>query len=317
MGTQFCALAPYRPRCASLRIKPFTVCLQDSAFLRQVESMSEGEDHAAQIRFLHRGNRTETFQYNGENAQRAPSSGAKVIKRLRPFADVAEERRALFVEAALQAHVQGSGVPEVLTLGLPAIDAAHAPLGELSAFEQSRVPGRTLFEVCASEESAPCLDLGTVAGWMAQLCDIVARLQRATDASGELLHFVHRDITPHNVMVEGAHQGPECKIWLVDFGISHCLSWGPLSTERALQGTPSYLPPEISKGESPSAASDIYQVALCARHVVRSLGLAKINGALSSWSSDALRSALAPQHMERPTARELCQAFTEDAKLIG
>jgi serine/threonine protein kinase len=223
----------------------------------------------------------------------------------------------LFVEAALQAHVRGPGVPEVLTAGLPTLDAARPPIGEIQAFEQVHVPGRTLFEVCASEESSRCLDLGVVAGWIFQLCEIVARLQQATDSSGKALHFVHRDITPHNVIVEEASPKSKCRIWLVDFGLSHCLSWGPLSAEHFLQGTPSYLPPEVSNGESPCPASDIYQVALCARHAVERVDRVKKNATSVSWSSEALKAALAPLHLDRPTAHELGQAFARDAKLIS
>jgi len=259
-----------------------------------------------QTHVLYRGSRTETLKCANKGVPGSWSS-ARVIKQLRPFADVAEERHSLFVEAALQAHLQGPGVPAVLTRGLPAISAQHPPKGELNAFEQVHVSGRTLFEVCASHETTDCLDLEMVASWIFQLCEIVARLHRATDLSGKKLRLMHRDITPHNVILEGPPHDPLCRIWLIDFGISHCESWGPLNPERFMQGTPSYRPPEVSRGKAPSPASDIYQVALCARHALQGIGPPG-----KSWLA-----ALAPQPLDRPSAQELAGAFTKHAELIG
>jgi predicted ATPase/class 3 adenylate cyclase/tRNA A-37 threonylcarbamoyl transferase component Bud32 len=77
------------------------------------------------------------------------------------------------------------------------------------------------------------------------------------------LHFahehgiVHRDIKPANVLIGPLNDRDEI-MKLGDFGIASALSDESRLTQAGVLGTPSYLAPELARGDSPSVASDLY-----------------------------------------------------------
>ena len=103
------------------------------------------------------------------------------------------------------------------------------------------VEGRTLSEVVGERGRLPLAEVARIG---AQLCDGLA----AIHARG----FVHRDIKPHNVMLEA-----DGRCVILDFGILRELG-ADTSTAFAV-GTPAYIAPEQAK--TPAAAdgrSDLY-----------------------------------------------------------
>ncbi len=69
---------------------------------------------------------------------------------------------------------------------------------------------------------------------------------------------LHRDVKPHNVLVEGGTHG-----WLADFGLTRLLEDATgLTATGGMVGTFDYLAPEIAQGAPASAASDIYSLAV-------------------------------------------------------
>jgi eukaryotic-like serine/threonine-protein kinase len=104
------------------------------------------------------------------------------------------------------------------------------------------VDGRTLAQLIA--ENGP-LPPDQVARIGAQVADgLAAAHERGT---------VHRDIKPSNVLV-----GPDGRAKISDFGISRTAGEETLTQSGMLSGTPSYLSPEIGRGEDPSPASDAW-----------------------------------------------------------
>ena len=76
--------------------------------------------------------------------------------------------------------------------------------------------------------------------------------------------IVHRDIKPHNVMVQRRARG-KWRVKIMDFGIAHLeadanltMNQEQLTVTGQVIGTPSYMAPEQIRGSAVSARSDIY-----------------------------------------------------------
>jgi len=77
----------------------------------------------------------------------------------------------------------------------------------------------------------------------------------ARDPRGEPLHVVHRDVSPHNVLV-GADGAPR----LVDFGIAKARSSSHVTRQGMFKGKLGYASPEQLRGIRATRSSDIYSV---------------------------------------------------------
>ncbi len=104
------------------------------------------------------------------------------------------------------------------------------------------VDGRTLAQIIAEDGPVPpeqAAEIGAqVAGGLA-----------AAHARGT----IHRDVKPSNILL-----GPDGRAKISDFGISRTVGDETLTQTGMLSGTPSYLSPEIARGEDPSPASDVW-----------------------------------------------------------
>ena len=70
--------------------------------------------------------------------------------------------------------------------------------------------------------------------------------------------LVHRDVKPHNVLLDDRGRAV-----LADFGLVRALETGTITSSLSggILGTPAYVPPEIWNGETATPASDIYSLA--------------------------------------------------------
>ncbi|WP_163506614.1 serine/threonine-protein kinase [Fodinicola acaciae] len=66
---------------------------------------------------------------------------------------------------------------------------------------------------------------------------------------------IHRDVKPANVLIDATGA-----VHLTDFGIAFELSQSPLTATGAVIGSPQYMAPERVRGETPTAASDLFSV---------------------------------------------------------
>lgn len=114
--------------------------------------------------------------------------------------------------------------------------------------------GASLYELAVPPEVAVRVILDACAGLHAA--------HELTDDDGERLGIVHRDVSPHNILV-----GVDGIARLTDFGIAkssgHTQSGGKTST-GALKGKVSYMAPEYVESGHLDARSDVFSLGVCA-----------------------------------------------------
>lgn len=134
------------------------------------------------------------------------------------------------------------------------------------------------------------------------LCDglFVAHEQKGPD--GRPMHFVHRDVTPHNVLVsvDGA-------VKLTDFGIARVAEGDKLSKPGVVLGKLSYLPPEQLLGQPVDARADVFAAGATLFHLA---ALEKPFESTTGPTLDPMRLPLVPLRVLRPDLpKALCEAI--------
>jgi serine/threonine-protein kinase len=79
----------------------------------------------------------------------------------------------------------------------------------------------------------------------------------ATDEAGRPLGIVHRDVSPHNILV-----GVDGVTRLVDFGIAKAEGRLHSTKDHAVRGKYAYMAPEQARGEAVSGLTDTYATAI-------------------------------------------------------
>ena len=103
---------------------------------------------------------------------------------------------------------------------------------------------------------------------------VAAELLEALDYAHELVHggkhlqIVHRDVTPHNVMLSWAGG-----VKLVDFGIAKAIAATNASQSGAIKGKVAYMSPEQVQGKTLDGRSDVFAVGV----ILLPIGVYKMN----------------------------------------
>ena len=165
-----------------------------------------------------------------------------VIKSLLPHLLEQEATRALFLqEGRIGGRVEHANVVRVL-------DADVAEGRPFLVLEY--VAGANLDELVAhGGESA--LSADEAARCIADAAHGLADAHRATDRDGHPLAVVHRDISPHNLLV-----GVDGRTRLFDFGVAQTAASEPGSTKTA--GKTAYMSPEQCRGHELDGRSDLF-----------------------------------------------------------
>ena len=170
----------------------------------------------------------------------------KVIKRLR--AEIAEEPRALQMfldEAKLAARLLHPNIVQTNEVGF---DGKHYFL-EMEYLE-GQAYDALVRRVTAKGVRIPLHE----ALWI--LSQTLAGLHHAhelTDADGNPLRVVHRDVSPHNVLV--TYEG---QVKVLDFGIAKAADSQGETTTGAIKGKATYMSPEQAARKPADRRADIF-----------------------------------------------------------
>ncbi|MDB4972778.1 MAG: serine/threonine protein kinase [Myxococcaceae bacterium] len=121
---------------------------------------------------------------------------------------------------------------------------------------------RRAFEPSAQLE----LDYGVIARVISQCAEALHYAHTARDAEGQLINLVHRDVSPHNVMV--AYDG---RVKLLDFGIAKSNATTHRTEAGVVKGKICYMAPEQWLSQPLDARTDVFALgatlfeALCGR----------------------------------------------------
>lgn len=226
----------------------------------------------------------------------------------------------LFDEATLASRVRHPclvSVLDVLTDGEPllVLEYIHgAPLSWLVRELSNRHEKIPLAVMCAIAE------------------DVLRGLQALHDArtvEGEALSIVHRDVTPHNLLV-----GADGLTRLIDLGVAKAVQRGQNTRHGEIKGKPGYLAPEQVTGAAVDRRTDLFSLGLVILEMVHQKRLVHADDALmvadviTDWRNDpwgmqdcpeelvqVLRTALDPEPAGRfANASEMAEALLSAVK---
>ncbi|HEV7393753.1 MAG TPA: serine/threonine-protein kinase, partial [Burkholderiales bacterium] len=161
------------------------------------------------------------------------------------------------------------------------------------------------------------------------LCRALAAAQRAIPAG-----IVHRDVTPHNVLVSG-----EGEIKLADFGIARAFDREPWTRSGLIKGKTGFFSPEQLRGDVLDVRSDLFAVGVIlyellighrpvfehareidARVAEYCAELTRLGPSIPLGLRDAVACLLAAERSDRPAtadaAARLLSAFTDEQRAI-
>ncbi|GAB5544087.1 MAG: hypothetical protein SangKO_038470 [Sandaracinaceae bacterium] len=120
------------------------------------------------------------------------------------------------------------------------------------------VNGMPLSKIIRRAKDGEGLPIPLVLKVIAQVAEALDYAHRASDASGEPLGVVHRDVSPQNVMV--SYDGV---VKLLDFGIAKAASHSTRTEAGVIKGKFAYMSPQQCVGEPIDARADIFALGIC------------------------------------------------------
>ncbi len=197
-------------------------------------------------------------------------------------------------------------------------------VGEEHYIAMELIEGATLHALCAAQRaSGSVMDPALALYVMDEVLDALEYAHGHVDPStGAPLLIVHRDVSPHNVML--TFQGG---VQLIDFGVVASIVKSERTRTGVVVGKLAYMSPEQARGEVPDARTDVYAAAvvlfelLSGRRFYGDLGKGATSLHLVEGTYEAsydeipevlvppLRRALAPERDDRTKS---CAAFQQE-----
>ena len=173
-----------------------------------------------------------------------------VIKKILPGYSSDPEFRSLFIhEARISVGLTHSRITQVLDFGL--MDGSYFIAMEL-------VDGPDLGELLATlRKEFSRMPLPAAVHVLAEVLEGLDYAHRCTAPDGKPLEIVHRDISPHNVLLSRAGE-----VKLTDFGIARAAGSPSVTRVGRVRGKPQYMSPEQIRGQPLDGRSDLFSCGL-------------------------------------------------------
>ena len=172
------------------------------------------------------------------------------VKRAHPHLVRDSEFALMFLdEARLASRIRHPNV-------VPTVDVLQTGADLLLVMEY--VHGESLWNLArTARQRGERIPLGVAASIVIDALHGLHAAHEARDERGEPLNLVHRDVSPHNILV-----GVDGVTRLVDFGIAKAAGRLHSTRDSSVKGKFAYMAPEQARGEPVSRLSDTYAAAI-------------------------------------------------------
>ena len=187
--------------------------------------------------------------YAGRRLGEAGFEKLVAIKQMRPHLAANEQFVKLFLdEARIAATVDSPHVVSTLDLD------RHSEAGLFLVMDL--VVGSPLSRLLSElQENEAMMPVGVALEIAAQASTGLHDAHEARDSMGEWMRIVHRDVSPHNIMV-----GLDGRVRVTDFGVARAKERNVQTTTGMVRGKPAYFSPEQARGEAMDRRSDIFAI---------------------------------------------------------
>lgn len=150
------------------------------------------------------------------------------------------------------------------------VAASLSHVNVVQIFEVGEIEGRPhiVMEYVAGPQLSSILDqlqsnpgmvhLGHLAYLLAGAAEGLHHAHTACDGNGNHLQIVHRDVSPHNIIVS-----PDGVPKLFDFGVAKATSNSAMTSVGAIKGKVSYIAPEQLRTRPVNYAADVFALGVC------------------------------------------------------
>ena len=153
-------------------------------------------------------------------------------------------------EARLAAFLNHQNIAQVFDVGFVA---------NVYYIAMEYVSGYTVDEIRRKHQRLrKFMPLQHIACMASQICQGLHYAHALTDGQGEGLGLVHRDVSPHNLMVS-----LDGTMKIVDFGLAKARAGLKRVQAKGVVGRFGYMSPEQSRGEVVDGRSDLYSLGVC------------------------------------------------------
>jgi serine/threonine protein kinase len=229
--------------------------------------------------------------YRGESAGIEGFRKKVAIKRVLPKLSANREFINMFLdEARLGAYLSHSRCVQVFDIG----QGAGAHFIVMEYVDGTDLQG--VLEFLQARGQTMSLEVACLIAM--NVCEGLAYAHQAADHSGNPLNIVHRDISPHNVLITRFGE-----VKLVDFGLAKASSHLTDEDEDMVKGKFGYLAPEVTLGQGADKRVDIFAAGILLWEMLAGRRLFKGDSDVETFKQ--VRAAVVPDIREmRPEVDE-------------